>query len=267
MPRHGGHVRPGVALPDATPGGLCADAIRTTEARYNLPHGLLFAIGVVESGRPDPVTRRVQPWPWTVQAENKSLYFNSQPEAAQWVVAAQARGIASIDTGCMQVNLSYHPHAFQSADEAFDPGRNVDYAARFLMALHASTGDWEQAAGLYHSQTLALAVPYRERVERVLNGGSTTPMPQSPPPPTPLGLLQAAWKATLPPPEPAQPAAGDWSVLLHPPPRPVAARAPASAQACGHVDRCPIGTRFVWYGRWSFGSLSQPWVGVGHDLQ
>ncbi len=152
----------GVAdLSTAAPGDLCASAIHAAELRYSLPRGLLLAIGQVESGRPDPVTQRVEPWPWTIQAENKSLYFASKPEAVQWVLAAQARGVASIDTGCMQVNLFFHPQAFRSADEAFDPERNADYAARFLIALHASTGDWEQAAGLYHSQTLALAIPYR----------------------------------------------------------------------------------------------------------
>jgi hypothetical protein len=212
------------AIPAApsTPGDLCAAAVHTAELRYHLPPGLLPAIGQVESGRPDPVTHRTQPWPWTIQAENRSLYFDSKTEAVQWVLAAQARGVTSIDTGCMQVNLFFHPQAFQSVDEAFDPAHNADYAARFLIALHASTGDWQQAAGLYHSQTLALAIPYRERVERVLNGGPLPP----PPPPTPLSLLRVAWGATIPTPKPdlVQPGMGDWSVLLHPAHRPAALR-------------------------------------------
>jgi len=215
-PADGGRV-----APDTTLDNSCVGAVRAAEARYALPSGLLLAISQVESGRPDPTTHRLEPWPWTVQAENKSLYFDSKIEAIQWVRAAQARGLESIDTGCMQVNLFFHPHAFQSVDEAFDPSHNADYAARFLIALHASTGDWQQAAGDYHSQTLALAIPYRERVERVLNGGPLNRLPAAPPqPPSPLTLLRVAWGATLAvgKPAPAHPAMNDWSVLLHPPP-------------------------------------------------
>ena len=142
-------------------GGLCGGAIEAAQDRHLVPPGLLFAIGQVESGRPDPVTRRLVPWPWTVQAQNQSYYFATKAEAVAWVQAAQARNILSIDVGCMQINLMYHPAAFQNLDEAFDPSANADYAARFLVSLHAETGDWQKASGLYHSQTLALAIPLR----------------------------------------------------------------------------------------------------------
>jgi hypothetical protein len=225
--RAGRPVDYGRSTSDTTLDSSCVNAVHAAEARYALPSGLLLAIAQVESGRVDPASHRLEPWPWTVQAENKSLYFDSKIEAIQWVRAAQARGLASIDTGCMQVNLFFHPHAFQSVDEAFDPSHNADYAARFLIALHASTGDWQQAAGLYHSQTQALAIPYRERVERVLNGGPLNRLPAAPPqPPSPLSLLRVAWGATLSrdKPAPAHPALNDWSVLLHPPPHSAARR-------------------------------------------
>ena len=32
----------------------------------------------------------------------------------------------------MQINLMHHPDAFASLDEAFEPGRNVAYGAKFL---------------------------------------------------------------------------------------------------------------------------------------
>ena len=178
-------------------GGLCGDAIQAAQNRHLVPQGLLFAIGQVESGRPDPVTHRLVPWPWTVQAQNQSYYFASKAEAVAWVQAAQARSILSIDVGCMQINLMYHPAAFQNLDAAFDPATNADYAARFLVSLHAGTGDWQKAAGLYHSQTLALAIPYAQKVEEALTGklpeGSALP----PPKPTMLSMLKAAWGATL----------------------------------------------------------------------
>ena len=142
--------------------------MRTAERRYRLPAGLLFAISQVESGRPDPTRQRLEPWPWTVQAEGRGLYFESAAQAVQWVKDARARGVTSIDAGCLQVNLFYHPDAFETTEQAFDPVRNADYAARFLLELHAMTGDWGQATGFYHSQTLTLATSYRERVGRAL---------------------------------------------------------------------------------------------------
>ena len=191
-----GAVNASMALA-GTPAGLCGGAIEMAQDRHAVPAGLLFAIGEVESGRPDPVTHRLVPWPWTVQAQNQSYYFATEAEAVAWVQAAQARGILSIDVGCMQINLMYHPAAFQNLDAAFDPASNADYAARFLVSLHAGTGDWQKAAGLYHSQTLALAIPYAQKVEEALTGKMLPPMAVEPPKPTMLTLLQEAWGATL----------------------------------------------------------------------
>jgi soluble lytic murein transglycosylase-like protein len=58
----------------------------------------------------------------------------------------------------------YHPRAFASLEEAFDPRRNALYAARYLNALYGTYKDWVQAAGAYHSETPSLAEPYRQQV-------------------------------------------------------------------------------------------------------
>lgn len=173
----------------------CGDAIAQAESRYAaLPPQLLYAISEVESGRVTADGASPRPWPWTVQADNQSHYFPDKAAAVAWVRHAQAQGIASIDVGCMQVNLMYHPAAFRNLDEAFDPAHNVDYAARFLIALHAEAGDWRLAAGRYHSQTVALALPYRQRVEAILaETGGAAPLPDD----SPVQELQAAWGATL----------------------------------------------------------------------
>jgi hypothetical protein len=188
---------PALAAAAQAEGGLCGAAIQAAQDRHLVPTGLLFAIGQVESGRPDPVTHRLLPWPWTVQAQNQSYYFSTKAEAVAWVQAAQARNILSIDVGCMQINLMYHPAAFQNLDEAFDPSANADYAARFLVSLHAETGDWQKASGLYHSQTLALAIPYAQKVELALTGKTLPGWAPAPPKPTMLSMLQDAWGATL----------------------------------------------------------------------
>jgi hypothetical protein len=170
---------------------LCYTAIRAAEQRYQLPQGLLLAISRVESGRPDPVTHKLEPWPWTIQALGQSLYFESKAPAVQWVKLQRARGVTSIDTGCMQVNLYYHPAAFESIDQAFDPSANADYAARFLLQLHTESGDWARATGLYHSQLADAAEEYRKRVVQVSKGLPVLRRSQ-------LDELRDAWRATLP---------------------------------------------------------------------
>jgi soluble lytic murein transglycosylase-like protein len=184
----------GAGAAQAAEDGVCGGAIRAAQHRHAVPPGLLYAIGQVESGRWDSLRHRVVPWPWSVQAQGQSYYFATKAEAVAWVQAAQSRGILSIDVGCMQVNLMYHPAAFQTLEAAFDPATNADYAARFLVSLHAATGDWQKAAGLYHSQTQALAIPYAQRVEEALTGRLPAAVV---PPLTPLAMLQAAWAATL----------------------------------------------------------------------
>jgi hypothetical protein len=178
-------------------GGFCGAAVQMAEMRYGIPEGLLFAIGVVESGRRITGHRRPVPWPWTVQAQNRSYYFPDESAAAQWVRAAEARGVVSIDVGCLQINLMYHPQAFKTLAQAFDPASNADYAGRLLATLHAETGDWRKAAGLYHSQTHALAILYRERVADALAGRDWSGQSGAPRKPTTLSMLKAAWGATL----------------------------------------------------------------------
>ena len=193
-------------------GALCVDAIHAAEVAYAIPAGLLEAMGEVESGRFNQATGRVQPWPWTVQAGDRSYVFGSKQQAVRWVSDATARGVASIDTGCLQISLLFHPHAFETIEEAFDPRTNVDYAARFLRRLHSVTGDWKQATGFYHSQTPALAVAYAARVERRLTSPASA-LPQRPAKPSRLTSLSAAWQATLADGQPATAsgAYGSWA--------------------------------------------------------
>jgi hypothetical protein len=175
---------------------LCRVAARSTELRLGLPPGILLAIGRVESARIDLATHRLEPWPWTVQALGKGLYFDTKAQAVAWVKDAEARGITSIDAGCLQVNLLFHPHAFKTLDEAFDPQRNADYAGRFVRALYGEIGDWRRATGLYHSRTDTLSQPYQQRVVRAWEGGNPG-APFASGRPTVLDQLAAAWRSTL----------------------------------------------------------------------
>ncbi|HVC63030.1 MAG TPA: transglycosylase SLT domain-containing protein [Acetobacteraceae bacterium] len=153
-----------IALPAGQPGLLCQAAIETAGRAHAVPAGLMAAIGQVESGRRDPVSGALHPWPWTVDAEGQGAFYDSKAQAIAAVRAFQARGVRSIDVGCMQVNLLHHPDAFNSLEQAFDPMANADYAARFLVELHGQTGAWPKAAAMYHSATPELGAAYQQKV-------------------------------------------------------------------------------------------------------
>ena len=153
------------ALWDAQQSELCAAALREAEQRYHLPPALLSSIAKVESGRPITSLADIRPWPWTIDADGTGLFLDSKAAAVAWV-RQQASRHRFIDVGCMQIDLYYHPHAFASMEEAFDPAANADYAARLLTSLYRGEagGSWDVAVGLYHSHTSLLAALYRDRV-------------------------------------------------------------------------------------------------------
>lgn len=150
----------------AEPWRLCARQSALVERAAGLPRHLLDAIAKVESGRWDQDQAAVFAWPWTVTAEGKGRFLPSRAAAIATVRDLKARGIRNIDVGCMQVNLRYHPEAFANLDQAFDPARNVAYAAEFLGRLRAQAGSWTTAIGRYHSSTPHLSNRYRRKVFR-----------------------------------------------------------------------------------------------------
>lgn len=153
------------ALPwSGSPSQLCRAATSSVEQSSRIPDQLLSAISKVESGRADPQTGTVQAWPWTINAEGVGHYYESKAEAIAAAQAFQAQGIRSIDVGCLQVNLSYHPNAFASLDQAFDPQSNATYAASFLQTLFQQQGSWPHAAAAYHSLNPGPGADYQRRV-------------------------------------------------------------------------------------------------------
>jgi hypothetical protein len=184
---------PTAAVPQ---GLLCRMAIDSAERGSGIPAHLLAAIGRVESGRRDPVTGDWHPWPWTVNAEGEGFFYDTKAQAVAAVRAMQARGVESIDVGCMQVNLMHHPDAFTTLDLAFEPQVNAAYAARFLQDLHARSGDWMKATAAYHSSTPELGADYQRKVLAVWPEESQPGSAASASP------LAQAWSATLSAPAP-----------------------------------------------------------------
>jgi hypothetical protein len=157
--------------PPPSPYDMCDAAVAEARTRA-IPDKLLPAIARVESGRLDPAAGRVRPWPWTINVDGIGSFFDSKDEAVAAVQALRDKGVRSIDVGCMQVNLYFHPAAFPTLDAAFDPPVNAAYAASFLTALYGQTKDWSLATAMYHSQTQERGEEY----QRLVFGRVMTPM-------------------------------------------------------------------------------------------
>lgn len=144
---------------------VCLQATQTMEKKYHIKQHLLTTIASIESGRWNEATQQKVAWPWTINAQGKGYFFDSKAEAVKKVKALQAQGISSIDVGCMQVNLLYHGQEFSSIEEAFEPTKNVEYAAKFLTDLYESNNhDWLKAAMTYHSSVPEKANIYRQKI-------------------------------------------------------------------------------------------------------
>lgn len=146
----------------------CRQAAYALEDIHHTPRGLVAAITLTETGRRGP-QGKLEAWPWTINAEGRGYHFTSKREAIRAVRRLMAEGKRSIDIGCMQVNLRFHPRAFTSLEEAFDPEANIAYAISFLKDLHKKSRSWDLAVGNYHSYSPALNQRYYKKVRTLWN--------------------------------------------------------------------------------------------------
>lgn len=140
---------------------VCERAAEEAALRSGVPVSVLKAISLTETGR--KAAGGFRPWPWTVNMEGAGHWFETLAEARAYVQRENARGAQSFDIGCFQINYRWHGEAFTSIDQMFEPLPNALYAARFLSELYAETGDWNAAAGAYHSRTKSFADKYAAR--------------------------------------------------------------------------------------------------------
>ena len=150
----------------------CAAAGQAAEQNYQLPSGLLSAIGTVESGRWDALRARRVAWPWSIDVNGQGRQFDSRDEVLRSARAVLASGIRNVDVGCFQISLLHHPFAFADLEQAFTPAANADYAARFLVSLRARLGSWPAAIAAYHSADPERGASYRQLVFAAWHGAS-----------------------------------------------------------------------------------------------
>lgn len=125
--------------------GTCEREISSAAARYGIPEGILYSVGLTETGRKGSLQA------YAMNIEGRA-YFETSPEAVlQRFEAARSQGATLIDLGCMQINYRFHGANFASPGDMLDPRKNVDYAARFLSNLHARHETWTMAVARYHA--------------------------------------------------------------------------------------------------------------------
>lgn len=168
----------------------CAAEVSAFELAHGIPQNLLHAIAKVESGRKLDSNELVA-WPWSINVEGQGFVYETKAEAIQAVKKFQNQGRRSIDVGCMQVNLLHHPNAFANLDSAFDPKKNVAYAAQYLQSLYKDSGNWHTAVAHYHSRNPIHHVPYHGKVMAMWDTRALPPNPKVSP-------RFATWKSVKP---------------------------------------------------------------------
>jgi soluble lytic murein transglycosylase-like protein len=123
----------------------CERQMVRAAAKYEIPLGMLYAVGLTETGRGDSLR------PYALNIDGRAVYGTDRQEALREFMKAKDAGAKLVDIGCMQINQKYHGMNFSSVDEMFDPAKNVDYAARFLRQLKAREGSWTMAVARYHA--------------------------------------------------------------------------------------------------------------------
>lgn len=133
------------ASPDNGAAGLCEREIQSAAAKYGIPEGILYSVGLTETGRKGSL------YPYALNIEGKPYFPASQNAALLTFAAAKQNGAKLIDIGCMQINQYFHGENFASVAAMFDPHSNVEYAAKFLRALHDRHETWTMAVARYHA--------------------------------------------------------------------------------------------------------------------
>lgn len=124
---------------------LCEREMARAADRHGVPLGVLYAVGLTETGRGDSLR------PYALNVEGRASYDDDKASALRRFESARASGIKLIDVGCMQINHHFHAKQFGSVEQMFEPAANVDYAARFLKQLKAREGNWTMAVARYHA--------------------------------------------------------------------------------------------------------------------
>ncbi|GJD74435.1 transglycosylase SLT domain-containing protein [Methylobacterium goesingense] len=131
------------ALPASA--NICEREMAGASARHGVPLGVLYAVGLTESGK------RGSLQPYAMNIQGRAYFGTSASDVVGQLAQARASGIKLVDLGCMQINHHYHREKFASLEAMIDPRQNVEYATLFLKQLKAREGSWTLAVARYHA--------------------------------------------------------------------------------------------------------------------
>ena len=134
-----------MASPSHAADMACEREMLRAAQTHGVPLGVLYAVGLTETGRGDSLRS------YALNIEGSAVYEADKTQALRRFAAARAEGAKLIDVGCMQINHHFHAKSFASVEAMFEPARNVDYAARFLAELKKREGNWTLAVARYHA--------------------------------------------------------------------------------------------------------------------
>jgi soluble lytic murein transglycosylase-like protein len=135
----------GSALAANAAANPCEPEIIRAAERYGVPVGILYAVGLTETGKKGSLQ------PNALNIEGRALFPATPAAALKTFAEARRSGAKLIDVGCMQINHHYHSDHFRNVNEMLDPRLNVDYAARFLSELKGRHDTWSMAVARYHA--------------------------------------------------------------------------------------------------------------------
>ena len=81
---------------------LCEREMARAAQSYGVPLGVLYAVGLAETGRGDSLR------PYALNIEGKSVYDIDKEDALRGSEEARPAGAKMIDVGCMQINHHFH---------------------------------------------------------------------------------------------------------------------------------------------------------------
>lgn len=149
--------------------GNMLEVIDFFERYYSLPHNLLRAIAIVESGVKDVRSGKVHPWPWALNVDGVPYFFENETEALHFLKIVLSSGIVNVDVGCGQISWLYHGLYFKRPEYILNPVYNMAYSAYLLSEHYSETHNWSKSVSLYHSRTPQLGSTYLKKVASVFH--------------------------------------------------------------------------------------------------
>jgi len=149
-----------IPLADATEAITYDDYIAAAKT-YGLDPTSLYAVSILESKM--TVNGMCAPYPWTLNYDNKSYYYQDYKSAKKGLEEFMRQpGLSKPDVGLFQVSLRYHRQDVGKASDLLDPKTNILVGAKILAEAVHSTDDKILGYGRYHTWN-----PRREKEARI----------------------------------------------------------------------------------------------------